>query len=518
MAPYDMIVKVFKEHDRARRGVIDRSVLQKVMVGVGHENDEADCLLTSFVESKGGDPKLVHYEDFILWLLDDGLDLKSDLAPQERVRSVFLSYDPDGTGSVPVSTLRSVLQEIQPDQKEVDRVLEESMKLDSIVIGSEVKYDKWIGWMFKDSIIKGPMSYYAQPRGEILKVPRVLDVVEAEPAYSSIDEFREKHANEPHLLQQLRNRVRVCGRCSKPNAYTMKTCNNCSTSLAGIEESFNDNLFMGFIYGIAKGKFPYMVSTRRESPDMLAFDDPLGVGVAHMCVIPTNMFCPDLRYLFRDPVKGLKLVDDLMEFGRQAMLDQYWSHAGFRKKYWCDEEPPKSLEDMIELAVLGFNFPPSMFQLHLQFIHGPLFPFHEVQARRGEHFHHGRFFPFEYVRAALAKGEIARMDVDADTKIEDVIDRIAALGFNYDTMHANMMQKCERFSQRFDVWHPDDFEYIVTNGKVVSLSSGLHLEDKDAVEIQKSDNAKMKNYGNPKNSYYKHMKKPGEVKHFPLLP
>jgi len=434
----------------------------------------------------------------------------------DTVVRVFKEFDKENCGVMKCNSLRKVMMMIGLTEEEADKLLANFAQTK----GGEqtmVKYEAFLERVFVNAPEKDVLTYYAKPRGDIPKVARVLNDEEAKPVYASLDEFREKHASDSSLLEQLRNRVRVCPNpsCKKPNGYTMKSCNACETSLEGVQEGVSDNIFMGFIYGIAKGKFLYKVSTRRESPEMLAFDDPLGVGVVHLCVIPTNVFCPDLRFLFRDPAKGLKLVDDLMEFGRQAVLEHYWSNAEFRSKYWCGEKPPETLEDMIELAGLGFNFPPSMFQLHLQFIHGPWFPFHEVMLRKGVHLQRDRFFPFEYVRAALALGDQARMDVDADTKIEDIVERIASLGVDYHTMHDSMLKKCERFSQRFDVWRPEDFEYKVTDGKVFSLRSGEHLETEQPKDIQNEDNLRMKNYDKNKCSYYKYIKSPGEVQMFP---
>lgn len=511
--PFDKITKVFKDKDKGNRGVITEQQLRRVMIQIGQDATEFDDLVAGF---KGGrEGQEVNYEDFVKWLLDDAV---VNSHPRERVVDIFQSFDPSNTGRVSASCLYAVLKGIEKCQGEADQMFEETQRSCSAVVGDQVDYRTWLDWLFSDMPARSPFAYFAHPRSDTLTVERAIDpTTEAEPIYVSMDEFREKHAGDRGVLEQMRSSVLVCQCCAKPNAYTMKECNGCGTSLEGVVETFTDNIFMGFIYGVAKGRFPYSISIRKESEDYLAFDDPLGVTVVHMCVIPTTTFCSDIRFLFADPARGLELVDNLMEFGRQAVMDQYWSNREFRETYWPNHEPPSTVGELQDMVILGFNFPPSVFQLHLQFMHLPCFPFHEVQARKGNHWHFGRFFPFEYIRKALACGDNVRMDVDIDTSIEDVISNIAAQGIPYEAEHASMMGKFERSSKRFDVWRADDFEYEVCEGVVTSTRTGHQVPDANPVDIQKQDNARMKNYGRPRCSYYRYIKQAGSVKSFPLL-
>ncbi len=61
---------------------------------------------------------------------------------------------------------------------------------------------------------------------------------------------------------------------------------------------------MGFIYGVGKGKFPYTISMRLQTEKFLCFDDPLSLATCHLNAIPTDVYVPDLRYLFADPERG----------------------------------------------------------------------------------------------------------------------------------------------------------------------------------------------------------------------
>lgn len=54
--------------------------------------------------------------------------------------------------------------------------------------------------------------------------------------------------------------------------------------------------------------------------EFLVFDDPLCVSVCHLNVIPTKVYIPDLRYLFKDPLRRSALKHD--SCGTQAYPKQ----------------------------------------------------------------------------------------------------------------------------------------------------------------------------------------------------
>jgi hypothetical protein len=69
-----------------------------------------------------------------------------------------------------------------------------------------------------------------------------------------------------------------------------------------------DNIFTSFIFGIEKGRFPYSISIRAQSREFLVFDDLMAASPCHLNCIPTYAYIPDLRSLFEQPGKGLKLL------------------------------------------------------------------------------------------------------------------------------------------------------------------------------------------------------------------
>jgi len=465
----------------------------------------------------GAEGDTLRYREFLewCWLQEEKCE---PVVRRNRVEYIFNSAGQVQSGKMPRAKLEQVLRDLGGPAvaKTIDEGVARGMWLEAKGPEDEVDIAIWLDWVFSGAVPES-LSYLAKCRvADLVTCPRTLDPEElTEGAYATLDDFREQHAGDEKVLAQLKNRVLVCPNCAKPNAYTLSECNACGAALAGVEESTNDNIFMGFVYGVAKGRFPLLVSTRAETEDMLAFDDPLAVTVVHLCVIPTSVFCPDIRFLFSDPARGLKLIDDMMECARKVLVEQYWADDAFRQKYFCGEEAPQTLEKVQELAVLGFNFPPSMFQLHLQVQHGPLFPFHDVKLRQGSHYNFGRFYPFEYMRRALELGDAVRMDIDDNTKIEDVVAKVTENGIHYDKMHAAMIEKAKRLAKRFPVWKKEDFEYTVTpDGKVVSNDTGEAVPDIDVAALQTEDSKAMKNYAKPKCSLYRYPKKVGEVKHF----
>merc|ERR1712032_110073 len=342
-----------------------------------------------------------------------------------------------------------------------------------------------------------------------------------EPAFNdTIDKFRESVMDE-QTLSRLRNKVKLCPNCKKPCAFSIKSCNACGTSLADVPVSHNDNIFMGFIYGIAGGKFPYKISMRYQDRRFICFDDPLSMSPLHLLVVPTDVYIPDWRFLFLNPDKGLKLIDEMFEIAAKAALEQFWGNEEFQKKFFSGEQRPKTAKDIMDVTCCGCNFPPSMYQLHLQFIHMPLTPFHYNQAKQGGHWHHARFFPLEYIRQALALGDKVKMKITEDTDIQDIMQKVQQNGVVYDTVHREFLLKCWGLQERFAPWAESDFEYQIINGNVYNMASGRMEPESDAKAIQAEDAKKLQNYGRPYDaggkttgSYYKYAKKISEVADF----
>jgi hypothetical protein len=335
-----------------------------------------------------------------------------------------------------------------------------------------------------------------------------------------MDAFREENASNKEILATLVNKVKVCP-CGKPCAFTLTHCNACGASLAEVPITFNDNVFMGFVYGIEKAKFPYKISMRAQTTELLCFDDMLSLSPCHMNAIPTTVYCPDLRYLFTDPARGLALVNSLYDICAKAAISQFWADDAARNRYFGGSPMPKSAADLMDVALCGMNYPPSMYQLHLQFIHPPLLPFQYAAAREENHFHYGRFFSLEYLQAALGLGDKAKMVINEYTDIQAIIDKMNALGVNYDSFQINCLRKCRRLQEKFKAWDEADFSSCVVNGKVFPRVGDNAPTSSDPAAMQVEDKKILQNYGRPYNekgqpsgTFYKHAKHPGDLTMF----
>eukprot|EP00439_Symbiodinium_sp_Y106_P066150 s2121_g10.t1 len=431
----------------------------------------------------------------------------------DAVARVFREACP--TGTTELAKLREALLMIAQEKISSEAI---TSLLDEVAKGAQcIEIDGFLDWLAK----KEPKdsSYFAGVSGSFPQVNQLSAPAEARFG-GSIEDFRVQFKDDAVALERLQNSVKVCKMCGKPCAFTLSSCNACGASLKDVQRSFSDNIFMGFIYGIAKGKFPYKISMRAQTPDFLCFDDPLQCSSCHLNAIPTSVYCCDMRYLFTDPSRGLALILELRRIAAEAALEQYWKDEAYREKVWNGHPRPEKWEDLTDFVVMGFNFPPSMFQLHLQFIHLPLLPFHYSRFIDGEHFTYRRFFPLEYMQQALARGDAVKMAIASDTDISDIIDKVKAAGVDYDVVYAACMERAHAMQRKFAPWKAADFCYRVSKESIAELS-GAERRDLDPKEVQKSDAVALQNYGRPYDengkptgTYYKYAKDPKEVASF----
>lgn len=135
---------------------------------------------------------------------------------------------------------------------------------------------------------------------------------------------------------------------------------------------------MGFIYGVQKVGFPLTISIRSQSPDLLCFDDLLSMTPCHLNVVSTSSYIPDWRFLLRRPADGLRLLTRMENAAWSCTCEQFLKNDLWRRKYLRSRDRPLRDKQMLALrqhVIAGCNFPPSQFQLHLQYMLPPLLPF-----------------------------------------------------------------------------------------------------------------------------------------------
>eukprot|EP00933_Yihiella_yeosuensis_P022904 TRINITY_DN17927_c0_g1_i1.p1 TRINITY_DN17927_c0_g1~~TRINITY_DN17927_c0_g1_i1.p1 ORF type:complete len:397 (-),score=54.14 TRINITY_DN17927_c0_g1_i1:350-1540(-) len=305
----------------------------------------------------------------------------------------------------------------------------------------------------------------------------------------------------PALTPCLYNDVKVCNRCGKPCAFTIVVCNSCGNSLADVPITKSENVFSAFLFGVksASKGFPYIISLRRETDDVLIFDDMLQLSTCHFNGISKKYYIPDWRYLLLAPQKGLELLDTL-EAELWAATGPFLQDAAYRKAIHRSDF---SNEDVRQSVISCFNFPPSQFQLHVQWMVPPLVPFQHFMAEMRNHFHEGRCFPVSYVRKVLSLNE--PFNVKKDTPIERIIEFYRGKGVDYTSEWTTWYESvCLKNTLSYQNWNPDDFEYVVQDGKVHKFSVeggkvhlGEELTDLSPSAIQAKDKAILQNYGRP---------------------
>lgn len=322
------------------------------------------------------------------------------------------------------------------------------------------------------------------------------------------------------VQRRLKNKVRKCPNCGKPNAFTLANCNSCAHSLANVDISFTNNVFTGFVYGIRKGPFPLSVSLRYQDTRTLVFDDLLALGPFHVNAIPTDVFAADWRFLLREPARGLALVNRLHEHCCDILRTQFLGSPAWRRAVLSDAAQKLSDDELVRTAMSGFNFPPSQYQLHLQFMMTPLLPFQYLQYLRGLHYTVGRFFPVSYVRAVLSLD--IPYDVNDDTPIEDIIAFYKQRGVDYAVIHQDFYKQVDVWQRLLANWRPAHFKALLVApsnaapNAVLEYADAEHLRERagaDPAALPNADKTTLQNYGRPYDdagkavcTYYAHAK------------
>ena len=163
---------------------------------------------------------------------------------------------------------------------------------------------------------------------------------------------------------------------------------------------------------------------------------------------------------------------------------------------------------------MGFNLPPSQYQLHLQAILPPLMPHHLALLRKGVHFQAGRFLPAAYVRKALAKltaplPGAAGGDMSA---AEQFVAVEAATGVSYEVEHAAFLASLEAANAELAAYRMEDFEFAQRDGEVRRLRArGEEGPLPTAADLQKADTQVLQGYGRVPMRFYSYAKPLGPL-------
>jgi len=366
-------------------------------------------------------------------------------------------------------------------------------------------------------------GYFAGPKNNTFPPANTLQT-KTKPVFENFDAFLNTFGDKwkPYTMNKAQ---KICPdpQCGKPCAFTLEKCNQCAAELADAKVVTSENVFMGFIFGVKRGKFPFTISLRAESDRFIVFDDLLATAPMHTLIIPTFSWIPDFRHFFLAPQDALGIIEEMYQEGRKVMQEQFWNNKDFHDKYWSN------VEDMDSLIVAGFNYPPSVWQVHMQFLAAPSSPYFYNAMQRGIHLNNGRFFPLAYIKAIL-KSVIEfplPPSINTETGADEIIQYFDQRQIKYNDFHNRELQRWQKLQEQCSAYHVNDFTRLVIEDTVFDMN--LQRIEEDPKNQQKRDKIVLQNYGKPyKNhrdviekfsdfagSYYAFSKKPEDLKPWP---
>lgn len=238
------------------------------------------------------------------------------------------------------------------------------------------------------------------------------------------------------------------------------------------EVTYTNNVFSSFLLGISRGPFPFTISIRRQNEDFLVLDDLLSLTRVHLNCLPGTRYIPDFLTLLRHPAQSLALIEAMFEECWSVVESQFWPQ---RDTLFAQGSVP-TLADLRRHVISGFNWPPSQYQLHLQFMLPPLLPFQMLACSKKVHFTFGRFFPFEFVQAMLRCPE--QFDWKEGSSIDDLFAFYKGkFGLDYAAVHAECYQRYMLSNAALGNWSAAEFEGVIVGTEFFRFREGEVLED-----------------------------------------
>lgn len=336
---------------------------------------------------------------------------------------------------------------------------------------------------------QGDLGYLAEAKDNFPHTNQI--VAKMDPTAGLFDEFVDKD-DSLKSWAACKNKVKKCPKCAKAVAFTMTKCNNCGTDIASVEVSETPNIFIGFIFGVQKASFPLTISMRFQSESCLVFDDVLSLTPAHLNSIPTSRYIPDFRLLFARPAEGKRILLELQDQAWGVLQKQFLSNAAWKKRLLRKGES-LTVAEIGKHVIAGFNYPPSQYQLHLQYMLPPFLPFQYYQYLKGLHFTKGRFVPIEYALAVFELG--VPYPVTLDTPLEALFDFYKARGVDYNAIWEYEYKRYGDSHKALANWNKEDFSYVFADGKAYRGKEVVVGVDES--KTQNSDKLALQNYGRP---------------------
>ena len=185
-----------------------------------------------------------------------------------------------------------------------------------------------------------------------------------------------------------------CPLCNKPNQSSVSVCNCCEFPLdAGDLDVFSENIFEDILAGRnVDTKIVY------RDEEIAIMNDRFPASLHHIYVVPISKI-DDISHL---TTKDLALIQSMFNKGVAELKRR--NIPGFQN------EPDHNGLNFDDHLILGFNYPPSVFYLHLHLIVPPCFNY--------ELFGHPRWHSYNKVLKDLQTLGKVKIYVQGDTKDE----------------------------------------------------------------------------------------------------
>lgn len=246
-------------------------------------------------------------------------------------------------------------------------------------------------------------------------------------------------------------------------------------------------------------------SLRYEDEYTVVFDRVINpFSRAHVIAMPTDVFCPDIRYLFANPKLGKELVHRLEASAWLGFYSRvakprgsvFLRNAAFKKETLSpvgQELLERSAETNIvkgvavrESVIAYFTYTPKIYgQLQLQYLLPPVFPHWYVRGLSEQFFPPDdptMRFPLKYIYEALCKFESAGESIanPEDISIEDLIariDRVTDSVLDYQKALEVASQRVMRLSYKFGNYEEGMFNAYVRDVEGEEHSKAYALDD-----------------------------------------
>lgn len=201
---------------------------------------------------------------------------------------------------------------------------------------------------------------------------------------------------------------------------------------------------------------------------------------AHVISLLTDIYIPDIRYLFTNPSLGLTLVTRLEDAAWRALYThdkKLKDHTVLNSTEWmnsamseiaaahCSQPGEGGRSTIRDCTMACFKLPAHHDQLHLEYALPPLLPIYSgVCSLEEDFFIRGQHFPLKYIVEALCAFDDAQRSIEDPEGLtaESLIEAISSIaGLDYDKAYDLDMNRFNRNSEILANYKQEDFSKVL---------------------------------------------------------